>query len=97
MTQQRNGQITAKTGAVELGITERKFRQLFSSYLKACNEQHEQTWQTGQSGATGRPPFPKRLRSYGKDSSVRKNPPAASEAFRRFGFSAALSSWGRLL
>ena len=45
MAEFRDGEITAKTGAAELGITERRFRQLQSSYLQACGEGKESDWQ----------------------------------------------------
>jgi hypothetical protein len=88
----RNGQITAKTGAVELGITERRFRQLFSSYLKACVEQCGQIWQPGHSGGNRQSAIPEEVEELWKRLFGTEEPApygfAASEAFRRLGFSA---------
>ncbi len=91
MAQHRNGQITEKTGADELGITGRRFRQLFSSYLKACNEQREQTWQSGRSGGNRQATISEEVEALWKRLFGTEEPSpygfAASEAFRRFGFS----------
>jgi transposase InsO family protein len=92
MAQYRNGQIAASSGADELGITERRFRQLYSSYLKACAEQREPSWIPGHSGGNRQAAVPAEVEALWKRLFSTEDPApygfAASEAFRRFGFSA---------
>lgn len=91
MAQFRNGQITAKTGALELGISERWFRTLYADYLKACSEQHEDDWCPGSSGGNRQQAIPDEVEELWKGMLGVSEPApygfAASEAFRRFGFS----------
>ena len=92
MAQFRNGQITAPLGALELGITERRFRQLQSSYLKACNESSEEQWQPEHSGGNRQTALPEEVEELWKRMLGAAEPApygfVASEAFRRFKFSA---------
>jgi len=92
MSQYRNGQITATSGANEIGISERRFRQLYSSFLKACAQQCEQIWQPGRSGGNRQTAIPQAVDELWKRLLGTEEPSpygfAASEAFRRFGFSA---------
>ncbi len=91
MAQFRNGQITAKTGALELGISDRWFRKLYADYLKACGEQREEHWLPKNSGGNRQQAIPEEVEKLWKGMlSVDEPAPygfAASEAFRRFGFS----------
>ena len=92
MAQFRNGQITARTGALELGITERRFRQLHTSYLKACSESREEEWHPEHSGGNRQTALPEEVEELWKRMLGAAEPApygfAASEAFRRFKFSA---------
>jgi transposase InsO family protein len=92
MAQYRNGQITAAAGALELGISARWFRALQTDYLKACSQSREEQWQPGQSGGNRQKAIPKEVEAlWEKMLGVEEPAPygfAASEAFRRFQFSA---------
>ena len=92
MAQYRNGQITASAGALELGISARWFRVLHSAYLKACSESREEQWQPGNSGGNRQKPAPEEVEELWKRMLGAAEPApygfAASEAFRRFNFSA---------
>lgn len=91
MAQFRNGQITAKTGALELGVSDRWFRTLYADYLKACSEQRDAVWHPGNSGGNRQRVLPEEVEELWKGMlSVGEPAPygfAASEAFRRCGFS----------
>lgn len=92
MAQFREGRITAKTGALELGISDRWFRTLYADYLKACSKGEAEQWQPGSSGGNRQKPVPEEVeelwtRLLGSDESAPYGF-AASEAFRRFKFSA---------
>jgi len=92
MAQFRNGQITARIGSLELGITERRFRQLYASYLKACSESKEEQWHPEHSGGNRQTTLPKEVEELWEKMLGAAEPApygfAASEAFRRFKFSA---------
>lgn len=87
----RRGQITAEAGAEELGISSRWFRKLYAQYLRACNEGKEGQWEPSCSGGHRRQPIPDEVAElWRRMLSVEEPAPynfAASEAFRRFGFS----------
>lgn len=90
MAEFREGNITAKTGAVELGITERRFRQLQADYLQACARGREKEWSPGTSGGNRRKGIPEEVEELWRRMLGTDEPApygfAASEAFRRFGF-----------
>lgn len=92
MAQFREGQITAKSGALELGVSDRWFRTLYADYLKACNEQRVDCWHPGNSGGNRQRAVPENVEALWRRMLGADEPApygfAASEAFRRFEFSA---------
>lgn len=91
MAEFREGNISAKTGAAELGVSERRFRQLQADYLQACAQGRNEEWCPGTSGGNRRKAIPEDVeellrRMLGADESAPYGF-AASEAYRRFGFS----------
>lgn len=102
MSEYREGRISAETGASELGITARRFRQLQASYLKACAGGEEGNWGPGRSGGNRSKEIPgeveelwRRLLSSTEPASYSF---AASEAYRRFDFNvdrATVRRWAR--
>jgi len=58
MAEFRAGNISAKAGAEELGITERRFRQLQAAYLQACALGCGEEWSPGTSGGNRRKGIP---------------------------------------
>lgn len=91
MAEFRKGEITAVAGALELGISDRWFRKLYASYLQACSEGCQDQWQPGKSGGNRQQSTPEEVEDlWRRMLSVDEPAPynfAASEAFRRFGFS----------
>ena len=90
MAEFRDGKITAKTGAVELGVSERWFRKLQSDYLLACSESREDQWKPGLSGGNRQRAMPEEVEELWRRMLGADEPApygfAASEAYRRFGF-----------
>ena len=77
-------------GAAELGLSARRFYQIYSSYPKALAQRKAERWTPGTSGGNRRPPWPNevqaeagRLLKHGCGYSA-----AASELLRRFGLKA---------
>ena len=90
MAEFREGNITAKTGASELGVTERRFRQLQTDYLQACARGREKEWSPGTSGGNRRKGIPVEVEELWRRMLGADEPApygfAASEAYRRFTF-----------
>jgi transposase InsO family protein len=86
----RSGDTTVTAGALELGITERRFRQLYAEYLKACAEGSEDQWIPGVSGGNRRREVPAEVEELWRRMLGTKPPApygfAASEAYRQFNF-----------
>lgn len=91
MDEFHNGNITASTGALELGVSVRWFRKLHSDYLRACNEGCSEEWTPGISGGNRSTGIPEEVAELWRRMLGADEPApygfAASEAFRRFGFS----------
>ena len=90
MAEFRAGNISAKAGAEELGITERRFRQLQAAYLQACALGRGEEWSPGTSGGNRRKGIPAEVEELWRRLLSADEPApygfAASEAYRRFGF-----------
>lgn len=90
MAEFREGNITAKTGAAELAITERRFRQLQADYLQVCAQGREAEWSPGTSGGNRRKDIPDEVQELWRRMLGADEPApygfAASEAYRRFAF-----------
>ena len=90
MAKFREGKISAQTGADELGITERRFRQLHAAYLQACALGREEEWRPGTSGGNRKKGIPQEVEELWRRMLGAEEPApygfAASEALRRFGF-----------
>jgi hypothetical protein len=73
-----------------LGVTERRVRQLFSSYLRACGFGQEKQWEPRVSGGHQRREIPVCVADLWRKMLATKPPApygfAASEAHRRYGF-----------
>jgi transposase InsO family protein len=102
MAEFREGNISAQAGAFELGITERRFRQLQAGYLQACAHGCQEEWSPGTSGGTRNKDVPVEVEELWRRMLGAEEPApyafAASEAFRRFGFEAdraTVRRWGQ--
>ena len=88
----RGGQITAAEAADELGVSVRWFRKLYAQYLRACAEGRAAEWEPGTSGGNRRRAVPEEVSALWRRLLSTKPPApynfAASEAFRRFGYTA---------
>jgi hypothetical protein len=90
MVQFRNQQITAAEAAGELGISTRRFRQLYASYLLAVARHEDAAWEPGRSGGNRERAIPDEISDLWRRLLGAKPPAsysfAASEALRRFGY-----------
>lgn len=86
----REQEITAGDGAQQLGVTSRRFRQLYQSYLQAVARGAQATWVPGKSGGHRSHNIPHDVEALWKKMFQVKPPAsfsfAASEALRRFNF-----------
>jgi hypothetical protein len=102
MASYRNQQVSAVDAATELGISTRRFRQLYQSYLEAVARHEEESWCPGTSGGHRRREVPKEVADLWLRFFKAKPPAsysfAASEALRRFDYSvdrATVRRWAR--
>lgn len=90
LAEYREGRITAQAGALELGVSVRWFRKLFSDYLQACAQGHGEEWCPGTSGGNRSRSIPEEVEELWRRMLGAGEPApygfAASEAYRRFGF-----------
>ena len=83
----RSGEATAEAVALELGITARRVRQIYGSYLEACSTEQQADWEPGKSGGYHGREIPDEVQVLWK-TLLSATPPAsysfaASEALRR--------------
>jgi len=88
MEQFRRQETTAADAAHELGITARRFRQLYQDYLRAVARREEADWAPGRSGGNRQREIPVEVEDLWRRLFKAKPPAsysfAASEALRRF-------------
>ncbi|MDP1587897.1 MAG: hypothetical protein Q8M07_09155 [Prosthecobacter sp.] len=86
----RSEQLHATDACAQLGISKSQFHRLRASYLKACAQGHESTWQPSSSGGARHAPWPDQAQQLARKL-LTTNPPASyslttSELHRRLGF-----------
>jgi hypothetical protein len=90
MTLFRRQEITALHAATELGISTRRFRQLYQSYLEAVAREQADSWTPGISGGNRQRSIPEAVAKLWRRLLTVQPPSsysfAASEALRRFEF-----------
>jgi hypothetical protein len=86
----RQGELSAREAAHELGLAHSRFYQLYSAYLKACAQGHAQSWSPALSGGDHHPAWPDEVMAL-LTKLLSSRPPssysaAASELHRRLNF-----------
>jgi hypothetical protein len=86
----RRRELSARGAAEELGVTERRIRQLYRDYLEGCAQGKEAEWEPGKSGGYRGRVVPEAVADLWRKMLEAKPPApyafAASEALRLYGF-----------